>query len=158
MLAKQHTPPLNTRQFLKACNRVFGLSFMIKFFNVSERTYASWRSNPATTNEKSIRTNYLEKHEILLELLMEEPDGEELARGIVTKHANIVGCDLSARISAKPDKATIEEECLDDYPILVRLHTAIGNKEDMAVVDYLGSESKKEIGETVEKYRQIIKA
>ncbi|MBI9092588.1 MAG: hypothetical protein JEZ12_25510 [Desulfobacterium sp.] len=155
MTAKSHTPPLDTRQFLKACNRVFGHSFMIKFFNVSERTYASWRSNRATANEKSIRTNYLEKHEMLLELLMEEPDGEELARGIVTKHANIVGCDLSENRPVEPDKATIEEECLDDYPIMVRLHTAIRDEEDMPVVDYLGSESRKEISETVEKYRQI---
>jgi hypothetical protein len=155
MTGKPHTPPLDTRLFLKACNRTFGHSFMIKFFNVSERTYASWRSNRATACEKSIRTNYLEKHEMLLELLIEEPDGVELARGIVTKHANIVGCDLSEREYAEPDKATIEEECLDDYPILVRLHTAIRDEEDVPVVEYLGSESRKEISETVEKYRQI---
>ena len=152
-----HLPALNPRQFLKACNRVFGLSFMIKFFNVSERTYAAWRSNPINVDENSIRTNYLEKHEQLLELLMEELDGAEIAKGIVTKHANIVGCDLSEISYPTPDKATIEEECLDDYPILVRFHTAIRNKEALAVVEYLGSESRKEISETVMKYKQMTK-
>lgn len=155
MTAKEHIPPLDARQFLKACNRVFGLSFMIKFFNVSERTYAAWRANPANVDEGSIRTSYLEKHDLLLKILMDEPDGVELARGITTKHANIVGCDLFERGPVEPDKSTMEEECLDDYPILTRLHTAIRQKQPMVVVEYLGSESIKEISETVEKYRQI---
>ena len=149
----QNIPPLTARQFLKACSKIFGISFMLNFFKISERTFAMWRADKGYVDETSVRTNYIEKHEELLRLLMEEPDGEFIARSIVSKHANIVGSEINIKSPVIPDKESMEEECLDDYPPITKLHNAIRTKLDPAVIEFLGDEARKEIDETVQKYK-----
>ncbi len=149
----QSIPPLNARQFLKACTKIFGTSFMLNLFKISERHFAMWRADSRYVVKESVRTNYIEKHEELLQLLIEEPDGEFIARSIVSKHANVVGCEIFVKNQVIPDKNSIEEECLDDYPPITKFHSAIRENKDPAVVEFLGDEARKEIDETVQKYK-----
>jgi hypothetical protein len=149
----QHIVPLTARQFLRACTRLFGLRFMYKFFNISERTFCTWRSDKKYVSPDSIRRNYLEQHEELLKVLMEDPDGVEIARALTARHASITGCEIVIKAIISPDKNSIEEECLDDYPPLTRLHSAITLNKDIDAVEFLAGKAKQEIDQTIQLYK-----
>ena len=155
MNENRHSLTLNARNFLRSCTHIFGIRFMHDLFKVSERTFCMWRSDPRHVSSDSIRENYIEKHEKLLKMLMEEPDGTDIARGIVSTHANITGCEIQIKESTVPNRHTIEEECLDDYPPVIKLHEAIRNKLKPEVIEYLAGEAKRGIEATVIKYKSL---
>lgn len=146
-------PPAAPRKWLATVRDIIGPDFISNLFGITDRSVIRWISLPEYTSEDSIRVNYLEKHETILSRLVN--DGyKNIARAIVSRHAGLVGCSLVPTGAPTPDKDTIEEEMLDDYPVLVKLHQAIQNKKDMDTVAYLANEFIAEIYETVEKYKQ----
>ncbi len=155
MKENQNIPPLEARMFLRACTRILGLTYMHNLFRISERAFCMWRSDKSVVSSDSIRENYIEKHEELLSKLMNEPDGAIIARAIVAKHANMTGCEIVIKQKVVPDKRTIEQECLDDYPALTKLHKVIGEEQKPDVVEYFGDKAKREIDETVVKYKTL---
>lgn len=146
-------PPANPRKWLAAVKDIFGDTYLTKLFKVSLRSLHRYIAQSPYVDEESVRANYIEKHEIILARLIN--DGyEDLARAIVSRHADIVGCVLAPASAPKPDKSTLEAECLDDHGPLVRLHQAMLDGEDLDTVRHLAGEIHRELDESLEFYRQ----
>lgn len=145
---------MTARQFLMACTTLLGSKYMHKLYNVSKRCFYTWIADKKYVGgDSSIRENYIEKHEELLKELMTDPDGIEIARALTARHASLTGCEIIVKDIITPDKETIEQECLDDYPALTRLHTAISDKKSHDLIEHLGRRVKQEIDETVVSYK-----
>ncbi len=52
----------------------------------------------------------------------------------------------------KPDKDTVEEECLDDYPELTEMDRLISRREHPRVVQRQAERVKREVDETMVSY------
>lgn len=146
------SPPSSPRQWLSAVRDILGHNFFANLFGVSFRTVTRWIAQRPYVAEGSIRENYLEHHETLLNKLMN--DGyHDLARSIVSRHADLVGCRMVANDTETPDKADIASEMLDDYPALVRFHESIQSSQDINTVINNARITIDEINETVALYR-----
>lgn len=152
------TDPLTPREFISAFRDLVGDTYLIKLFQLSpnadsgRRSLNRWTAKLPYVDEGSIRENWIEKHEKLLQRIIIEPGGLEIARSLVSRHADMVDCDLISRTTPNPDKTTIEDECLDDYPGLVNLHDAIRQKKPVATVKNLLAKAKRELDETLTLY------
>ena len=78
--------------------------------------------------------------------------GEAAVRIVAAMFADLVGCDVTPREHACPDKADVTAECLDDYPPLVRLHELIHEHAPNAVVRDQMRTLVREIHETLTAY------
>jgi hypothetical protein len=131
---------------------IVGINYMASLFGVSLRTVTRWIAQRPYVAEDSIRENPLEHFETLLNRLM--GDGyPDIARAIVSRHADLTGCHLIRNEHPKPDKDQMEAEMLDDYPALVKFHDAIQKNMDMDAVLHYARGVTEEIEETVELYR-----
>lgn len=133
---------------MSACRDLVGDCWMIKLFKVGPRSLQRWVALRPYVDEDSIRENYLEKHETLLNKLMGLPGGGDVARAIVSRHAHLVGCELTCTTPAEPDKPTVEGECLDDYPALVAFHQSIQAGQSYEEIRYHWQQAKRELDET----------
>lgn len=162
-MENKKTPPLTPREFISAFRDLVGDTYLIKLFNLSvhnnngRRSLNRWTAKRPYVDEDSIRENWIEKHEKVLKRLMQEPGGVEMARALVTRHADLVGCELAIKTKILPDKCTMEAECLDDYPAVTGFHESIRNKESIPMVRHLWSEAKRELDETIALYEQTRK-
>ena len=59
---------------------------------------------------------------------------DELVRASLNIMAECIDCRVKPRGKPRPDKDTVEEECLDDYPELTELDRLIGRREHPRVV------------------------
>lgn len=148
------TLPLTPREFISAARDLLGDTFLIKLFKVTRRSLDRWAANWRYVDEDSIRENWIEKHEKVLKYLLKEPGGLEIARALVARHAEIVGCELAVKTGILPDKTTMEAECLDDYPAITGFHESIRNMEPIPRVRHLWAEAKRELDETITFYEQ----
>ncbi|MBW2342475.1 MAG: hypothetical protein JRF53_00420 [Deltaproteobacteria bacterium] len=152
------TPPLTPRGFISAFRDLVGDTYLIKLFGLSPhknsgpRSLCRWTAKRPYVDEDSIRENWIEKHEKVLKRLLQEPGGLEIARALVARHAYIVGCELSVKTEILPDKATMEDECLDDYPAITRFHESIRDINPVPRVRHLWTEAKRELDETLAFY------
>lgn len=146
-------PPANPRKWLSTVKDILGETYLLKLFKVSARSLQRYTALAPYVDEESIRGNYIEKHEIILSRLIS--DGyRDVARSIVSRHADIVGCSIVPATAPEPDKDTIEAECLDDHPALVRFHQAILNGDDVDTVRHRAEKATNEIMETLALYRK----
>jgi hypothetical protein len=75
----------------------------------------------------------------------------DIARAGVEMLAQKTGCELRVIDLPVPD-CTLDDECLDDYPVLVRFHDAIRREDEKEVVRRLWQEAKGELDETFASY------
>lgn len=147
-------PPLTPRQFLLAAREILGDSYFTRLFGVTLRTLQRWCAMKPYVDEDSVRDNYVEKHERILESLLASGNNE-VARSIVARHAHIVGCELQSLNKVEPDLSSIEEECLDDYPALTKFHDAIRRGRPCEEIVHFWQEAKKELDETLKLYNTL---
>lgn len=83
---------------------------------------------------------------------MRPPGGVAVARAIVARHAHRVSCELARCTEVVPDKGSIEDELLDEYPPTVAFHDAIRSGEDLDAVRHRWQAAKHELDETFFKY------
>lgn len=141
--------PFAPRDWLSAIRDILGDPFILNLFRIDIRSFQRWTAKRPHASEDSIRENYLEKHDTVLIKLMR--DGYvDIAQAIVAHHAGIVGCILTPIQINNPDKSSIEDEMLDDYPALVALHAAIRDKMPLDEIRHRAEIAKREIDETVE--------
>lgn len=144
-------PPLTPREFIAFVRAKLGEGYLLTKFHVDRRTLQRWIADERYVGEEAIRKNPLEKFEETLRDLMDR--GHEAdARAIVGRLAAIVGCDLELPWSKEPDKQTVADECLDDYPALTRFHQAVRGTEGTDAVRHLRDMAVQEIRETFERY------
>ncbi|GFM34055.1 hypothetical protein [Desulfovibrio subterraneus] len=89
---------------------------------------------------------------------LHEAGGTKLAHAMLNYMAEALGMHCVPDAVGIPDKGDVLAECLDDYPVLTRLHNAIQDRADMREVQALAEEVKGEIDETVVAYRQDLEA
>lgn len=157
----QQIQPLDSRQFLRRTRGFLTDDVVLGLVKKEYRTYMAWSADKHT-DKGSRRTNPIENFEKwikkLFDELMDDPTGSgtPIARGLIAHFARSLGCGVYANEPVTPDGETIEEELLDDYPALIRLHGAIRSGRDIEQVELLSSQLKREIEETVEQYRRTI--
>ncbi|MGE4298077.1 MAG: hypothetical protein AB7E47_08620 [Desulfovibrionaceae bacterium] len=101
--------------------------------------YADYQRNP------------IDRLRILFEQLAQVGE-EELVRAAINYLSEPIGCRAVAMGAPKPDKDTVEEECLDDFPELTELDRLIGRCEHPRVVQRQAEKVKQEVDETVVRY------
>ena len=148
-------PPLTTRRFFRACIRDVGMARLQKLYKKSPTEIYRWAADPRTNGE--IRRNPLDRIQMLLEDLC-ELGYDDVARAAVSVMAETIGCELADKNGVTPDGATIELECLQDYPLLVEFHGAIQKGRPIEEVRHCHDEAKREIDETMSMYEQRQKA
>ena len=157
-MPKKTKNPLSPREFISAFRDLVGDTYLIKLFRLSprfdsgRRSLNRWTARLPYVDEDSIRENWIEKHEKVLKRIIIEPGGLEIARSLVSRHADIVDCELVSKTTPNPDKTTIDEECLDDYPGMVNFHQAIREQKPLIQVKDLLSKAKRELDETLTIY------
>lgn len=92
--------------------------------------------------------NPLDRMRKLIESLQAK-GGNELAKEVVNFLAEPLACRLQPVSYSRPDKDTITEECLDDYPEKTRLDELILNNAHPNQVVRQAENCKREIDETV---------
>ena len=144
-------PPLTTWQFFHAVRKVLGEAFLQKLYKKSPRQIYRWSANPDYCED--VEKNPLDRLIVLIKKLA-EVGREDIALAALRILADILDCDVVPRSHPIPDKPTIADECLDDYPAIVAFHKAIEEEEPPNLVRYKLREAVKELEETMEKYIQ----
>lgn len=80
---------------------------------------------------------------------------QEVVRSAVNMLAKPLQCRVQDIATPQPDKETIEEECLDDYPELVELNRLIATGQHPDDVRRQGEITIREIQETCTLYEQL---
>ena len=142
-------PPLTTWQFFHAAKKILGDSFLQKVYKKSLRQIYRWSANPDFCEDTE--KNPLDRIKIILGRLV-EIGREDVAYSAVQMLAEVLDCELVSKNHPTPDKSTIEDECLDDYPTITAFHNAIREGKDKLVVQELLRRAKGELEETYEKF------
>jgi len=125
--------------------KTLGKTFLTSLYKVSPRQVDRWSCDPDFSD--SAQSNGIAKYEHILKELVKIGEARA-ARCAVRRQARIVECFLTPMGDSEPDKSTLSDEMLDDFPAVVRLHDAIRNRKDEIVVRDLLSEAKEELNQT----------
>jgi hypothetical protein len=90
----------------------------------------------------------------MFEKLVENGE-DELVRASLNILAECIDCRVKPLGKPRPDKDTVEEECLDDYPELTELDRLIGRREHPRVVQRQAERVKQEVDETLVSYLEL---
>jgi hypothetical protein len=148
---KEVTPVLKSWQFFLSCKHVLGDVFITSLYNRGARQIYRWSANPDFTSQEGHERNPLDRMQILLERLHER-GRTDVALSALALMANAIGYEVIPSTPAIPDKASIEEEMLDDYPSLVKLHNSIRNHSSTESIRHFANQAKRDIDETAQKY------
>lgn len=148
---KASHPPLKTWQFFSACRRILGDSWMQQLFKRGLRQLQRFSADPDFADTDR---NPIDHYEAMLRRLM-ELGRADVAMAAVSRQAHIVGCELLCLEDVYADKASLEDELLDDYPVLVDFHQAVRSRMDPDLVRSLWSKAKRELDETFKTFEQF---
>jgi hypothetical protein len=144
-------PVLTTYQFFHACSKVLGYSFLQKLYRRSLRQIYRWGADPAFCEDTE--ANPLDRLKVIFTRLA-EIGREDLALQGLKILAEAIDYDIIPNNKVIPDKQSIEQECLDDYPALTMYHEAIRSNDDLRKIAYLKDKAKIEIEETFIKAKE----
>ena len=140
--------PMNQRQFLANIELLFGKGYVMRHFNISQRSVNRHTSEKRDVSEEGARDNILERFEKVLEdLMISGGEAKEWAKLSVDRFARIVGCELVC-IDVTPDQEDLDAECLDDYPALTAFHSAVRAGKPEVVTRKLKMDLIAELNET----------
>ena len=113
--------------FFEVLRTIYTSTTLFHILGVGEKQQRRFSLNPKIYDDAS--PNPFDRIESLLEKLMSDRHNY-LARAIVTRFANIVGCELSYVKSFEFKKNTnIEKECLKGYGPIFEFHRALYLRE-----------------------------
>jgi hypothetical protein len=143
--------PLQSHEILAYARNLIGMTRFRQLYGGSESTIYRHTRDRETIYEDPPRSNHIDSlRAIIRELLLH--GRKELAIHLVDLlAAEVPGLHLIEREEVTPDHATIEDECLDDYPAITRFHGAIRDGEAPEVIRYLWKEASHELEETFSK-------
>ena len=144
-------PPLTTWQFFHACRKILGDTCLQKIYKRSNKQIYRWSANPDFCED--VEKNPLDRLIVLVRKLA-EVGREDIAFAGVRILADVLDCEVVPREHPTPDKATIADECLDDYPAIVAFHKAIEEGDPPELVRHRLRDAVRELEETMEKYLQ----
>jgi hypothetical protein len=145
------TPVLKSWQFFLSCRRVLGDSFLTVLYNRGQRQIYRWSADPDFTDPAGAERNPIDRLKTILERLAER-GRQDIALSGLSILAAAIGCEVQPFGITVPDKNTVEDEMLDDYPALIALHNHIRSKESIPTIQHHAAQAKRDIDETVQKY------
>ncbi len=146
---RELTPVLKSWQFFLSCRRILGDTFMTTLFSRGSRQIYRWSADPDFTAESE--RNPLDRMVTILQRLHEQ-GRTDVSVAALTIMADAIGYDISPKELVVPDKNTLEEEMLDDYPALTAFHSMIRDKAPIDKIHHYAKAVKRDIDETVIKY------
>ncbi|WP_147822358.1 hypothetical protein [Salidesulfovibrio onnuriiensis] len=133
------------------CKEVLGATQLQKIFSRGHTQINRYCMNPKFEDSQR---NPLDRLREMLGLMADKGENE-LVRTALNHLAAPHGCRLREKAQAVPDKATIEEECLDDFPELVELDRLINLRKHPDVVRRQAEQVFREIEETLVLYEEL---
>lgn len=128
-----------------------GVKELQKIFSLGHGQINRYCRNP---NSADVQRNPIDRLRLMFELLVEHGE-EELVRTALNIMAETIDCRVQPIARPKPDKDTIEEECLDDFPELTELDRLIGRREHPRTVSRQADKVKREVDETIVRYMEL---
>ena len=141
--------PLKSWQFFHACRVILGPEVVGRICGRCKRQAYRWAADPRYCD--NVERNPIDWLGDLFEMLIEIGRRDIVLAGLRTlaEKANTEVKDLEP---CCPDKETIAEECLDDYPAVSAFHTAIREGQDTKEVQRRKEAAIREIEETFRKF------
>ena len=136
------------------CSReALGATCMQKIFSRGQSQINRYCSSP---QHEDHQRNPLDRLHLLFSKLEEEGE-KELVIAALNHLCGSIGYRVKEQQVIIPDKATVEEECLDDYPEKVELDRLIAINAAPELVRRQGEHTCREIMETVTSYEEHCK-
>lgn len=148
MKNKETLNAVETWELMLCARNLIGATELQKIFQRGQTQINRYCSSPITEDHQR---NPLDRMHLMFASLC-ECGGEEIVKAAVNHLAEIINCRVIELEDIKPDKSTVEEECLDDYPEKVALDSLIVANEHPEKVRRQGERTCREIMETVISY------
>jgi len=133
------------------CKEVLGATELQKIFSRGHTQINRYCMNPKFEDSQR---NPLDRLRTLFEMMARQGE-HELVRAALNYLAAPHGSRVQPLAEAVPDKDTIEEECLDDFPELVELDRLINMRKHPDVVRRQAEQVIREIEETCTLYDKL---
>lgn len=138
-------------EMMNFCKEILGVTELQKIFSRGHTQVNRYCMNPKFEDSQR---NPLDRIRLLIEKLTKQ--GQALAARTMLNHlAEPLGCRMQPVEEVVPDKETIEEECLDDYPELVELNRLVSMRANPATVRTQAETAIREIQETCALYDKL---
>lgn len=153
MKPKKTNSATKTWEMMKCSREALGVTCMQKIFSIGHSQINRYCSSP---QHEDHQRNPLDRLHLLFSEL--EKEGEkELVIAALNHLCSSVGYRIQEQVEFIPDKLTVEEECLDDYPEKVKLDGLIATNAAPELVRRQGEHTCREIMETVTSYEEHCK-
>ncbi|WP_051249721.1 hypothetical protein [Maridesulfovibrio zosterae] len=150
MKSRKTNTATETWEMMQSCRETLGATSLQKIFSRGQSQINRYCSSPIHEDHQR---NPLDRLHLLFTMLDESGERE-----LVVAALNHLCSSIDYRIQEKtefiPDKLTVEEECLDDYPEKVELDRLISSNAAPAIVRRQGEHTCREIMETVTSYER----
>ncbi len=150
MKTKKQNTATHTWEMMQCARESLGQTCLQKIFSRGQTQINRYCSTPI--HEDHQRNPFDRLHLLFTEL--EQAGERELVIAALNHLAGPVGCRTQETAEFVPDKMTVAEECLDDYPEKVELDRLITINASPAIVRRQGEQTCREIMETVISYEQ----
>ncbi|WP_051676860.1 hypothetical protein [Maridesulfovibrio frigidus] len=150
MKSKKQNTATQTWEMMQCARESLGQTCLQKIFSRGQTQINRYCSTPI--HEDHQRNPFDRLHLLFTEL--EQAGERELVIAALNHLASTVGCRAQETTEYVPDKMTVAEECLDDYPEKVELDRLITINASPAIVRRQGEHTCREIMETVISYEQ----
>ncbi|NDV26351.1 hypothetical protein [Desulfovibrio sp. JC010] len=142
-----------TWEMMQCSRDVLGPTCMQKIFSRGQSQINRYCSSP---RHEDHQRNPLDRLHLLFSKLDEEGE-RELVIAALNHLCSSIDHRIQEKAEVQPDKLTVEEECLDDYPEKVELDRLIASNAAPELVRRQGEHTCREIMETVVSYEEYCK-
>jgi len=144
-------PNVEARKILAEIRTITGDAFLCQLYGCNVRQLQRWEADPACVTPESIRENHPEKFKKVIDCLKANPQGIAVLYDLMSLFASWMGGRVELAV-VSPDKATVEEEMLDDATSLNEFREAIRSGASEVSARTAARAAKKEIDETLQLY------
>jgi len=144
-------PPVETWAMMKAAKDALGATEMQKIFSVGQTQINRYCRNPNFTSDSE--RNPIDRMRLMLRQMVEQ-GAEDEARAIVALLCEEIGARPERCQPAEPDRTTLAEECLDDYPAVTLAHQLMRDGEHPRITHAAIEKAKDELEQTQVMYER----
>ena len=151
---KNTTIPIKPWEVMNYAKDLFGIGYMQRLLGIKSHTQVyRYCRNPEMITEDAPAIGFIERTR-QLGVDLQQSGGEEAARAIVEYIADALGYEVTKKGEAKPDKATLCEEKLDDFVAVSVFHNDMTLGKHPVVVGRSRSLAIDEINQSDVKYSE----
>lgn len=143
--------PVESWEIMLLSREKVGAKELQKIFSRGQTQINRYCTNPHVGDAQR---NPIDRLKLMFGKLVESGEAE-LVRSSLNILAESIDCRVKPVKTPTPDKATVEEECLDDYPELTELDRLIARREHPRIVQRQAERVKQEVDETMVSYMQL---